>query len=103
MQSPNRSVHPLRRFPASTAFRAADPFHGQIMDLHDASRLPAEVLAQRFDLLSGDATEYALFLVDSVGNLVCWNVGAERLFGYRPDEVMGQHFSRFFSAEDVRN
>ena len=58
-------------------------------------------MAQRFDLLSADTTEYALYLVDPDGRLVCWNLGAERLFGYRPDEVVGQHFSRFFSPEDV--
>jgi PAS domain S-box-containing protein len=33
--------------------------------------------------------------------LLCWNPGAERLFGYHSDEVVGQHFSRFFSPEDV--
>ena len=37
------------------------------------------------------------------GSLLCWNPGAERLFGYRSDEIIGQHFSRFFSPEDVRN
>ena len=35
--------------------------------------------------------------------MLCWNPGAERLFGYRSAEVIGQHFSRFFSPEDVRN
>jgi PAS domain S-box-containing protein len=71
------------------------------MTPHDATNIPPEVLAQQFDLLAADATEYALFLTDPSGRLLCWNPGAERLFGYRTDEVMGQHFSRFFSPEDV--
>src|SRR5687768_15356810 len=71
------------------------------MNPHDAADLPPEALARRFDLLSADATEYALFLTDPFGRLLCWNLGAERLFGYRADEAVGQHFSRFFSPEDV--
>jgi PAS domain S-box-containing protein len=60
-------------------------------------------LVERFDRLAADAREYAIFLVDPGGLLICWNAGAERLFGYRADEIVGQHFSRFFSPEDVRN
>ena len=71
------------------------------MTPHDASTATPDEMDQRFDLLAAGATEYALFLVDPLGKLVCWNLGAERLFGYRTDEVIGQHFSRFFSSEDV--
>ena len=35
--------------------------------------------------------------------MICWNPGAERLFGYQSSEILGQHFSRFFSPEDIRN
>ena len=62
---------------------------------------PPDALSQRFDLLAAGATDYALFLTDQTGLLVCWNQGAERLFGYRTDEAVGQHFSRFFTPEDV--
>jgi PAS domain S-box-containing protein len=65
--------------------------------------LSSRELGERFDLLAADTREYALFLVEPGGKLVCWNPGAERLFGYRADEIVGQHFSRFFSPEDVRN
>ena len=57
----------------------------------------------RFDSLATEAKEYAVFLVEPGGRLICWNPGAERLFGYRADEIIGQHFSRLFSPEDVRN
>jgi PAS domain S-box-containing protein len=54
-------------------------------------------------LLVANVREYAILLVEPGGNLLCWNLGAERIFGYRTDEVIGGHFSRFFSPEDVRN
>jgi PAS domain S-box-containing protein len=44
--------------------------------------------------------EYAIFLLDPEGNVVTWNVGAERLNGYSASEIIGKHFSRFFSSED---
>jgi len=58
-------------------------------------------MGERFDLLATDAKEYAVFLVGLDGDLLCWNTGAERIFGYQSHEIMGQHFSRFFSPEDV--
>src|SRR5436305_795309 len=71
------------------------------MELESATTVTLDVLARRFDLLAAGATEYALFVIDPNGKLVCWNLGAERLFGYRTDEAIGRHFSRFFSPEDV--
>lgn len=71
------------------------------MDSDAEMNLPSDLLAQRFQLLTADATEYALFLIGVDGQLICWNSGAERLFGYRTDEVIGQHFSRFFCPEDI--
>src|SRR5687768_18458162 len=56
---------------------------------------------QRFDLLASDAKEYAVFLVGLDGHLLCWNSGAERIFGYASHEIIGQRFSRFFSPEDI--
>ena len=58
-------------------------------------------MGERFDLLATDAKEYAVFLVGLEGHLLCWNPGAERLFGYQSHEIIGQHFSRFFSPEDI--
>jgi PAS domain S-box-containing protein len=71
------------------------------MNCQDDANLPIDVPTQRFDLLAAGAVEYALFMTDLEGRLLCWNPGAERLFGYRTDEVIGQHFSRFFSPEDI--
>ncbi len=45
--------------------------------------------------------DYAIFLLDPQGNIATWNPGAERIKGYHADEIIGQHFSRFYSSEDV--
>src|SRR2546425_526999 len=44
--------------------------------------------------------EHALFMLDPQGRISHWNAGAQRLKGYSADEVVGQHFSRFFTEED---
>ena len=73
------------------------------MTLQDKNVLSAQELEGRFDLLVADAREYAVFLVAPEGRILCWNPGAERLFGYQSNEIVDEHFSRFFSAEDIRS
>ena len=55
---------------------------------------------QRFRLLVDGAADHALFMLDPQGRISHWNAGAQRLKGYSADEVVGQHFSRFFTEED---
>ncbi len=45
--------------------------------------------------------EYAIYLLDREGHVLTWNPGAERIKGYKADEVLGLHYSRFFTQEDV--
>ncbi|MBW4577111.1 MAG: PAS domain S-box protein [Aphanothece sp. CMT-3BRIN-NPC111] len=52
-------------------------------------------------LLVEGVKDYAIFMLDPNGYIVSWNAGAERIKGYRPEEIIGQHFSRFFTAEDI--
>ena len=54
----------------------------------------------RFRLLVESITDYAIFLLDPEGKVTNWNAGAERIKGYSPAEIVGQHVSRFFSEED---
>jgi PAS domain S-box-containing protein len=55
---------------------------------------------ERFRLLVEHVQEYAIFLLDPDGKVASWNRGAERIKGYRADEILGHDFSRFYSAED---
>ena len=55
---------------------------------------------ERFRLLVESVADYAIFMLDPSGRIMSWNRGAERLKQYRADEIIGQHFSRFYPAED---
>jgi PAS domain S-box-containing protein len=55
---------------------------------------------RRFRLLVEGVTDYAIFMLDPDGIVVNWNPGAERLKGYSSSDILGQHFSRFYSEED---
>jgi PAS domain S-box-containing protein len=57
----------------------------------------------RFELLVEAIADYAIYMLDPEGFVVTWNAGAERIKGYKAVEIVGQHFSRFFTAEDQAN
>lgn len=56
---------------------------------------------ERFRLMSASVKEYAILHLDPQGYITSWNTGAERIKGYRAEEIIGQHFSKFYSPEDV--
>ena len=58
--------------------------------------------ARRFQLLVEAVTDYAIYLLDPNGHVSSWNTGAQRLKGYTVDEILGRHFSVFFTEEDRR-
>ena len=58
---------------------------------------------ERFRLIVSNVKDYANIMLDTEGLIVSWNQGAERIKGYRAAEIIGQHFSRFYGAEDTRN
>ncbi|MBN8967525.1 MAG: PAS domain S-box protein [Rhizobiales bacterium] len=53
-----------------------------------------------FRLLVEGVSDYAIFMLDPTGTVTSWNAGAERIKGYKASEIIGQHFSRFYSPED---
>ena len=55
---------------------------------------------EQFQLLVQGVTDYAIYLLDPGGNVSNWNLGAQRIKGYLPEEIVGQHFSRFYTDED---
>jgi PAS domain S-box-containing protein len=54
-----------------------------------------------YRLLVQGVSDYGIFMLDPTGHVVSWNAGAERIKGYREEEILGQHFSVFYPAEDV--
>jgi PAS domain S-box-containing protein len=65
--------------------------------------MAAEALKEserHFRLLVSGVTDYALYMLDPTGIVTNWNAGGQRIKGYRPEEIIGQHFSRFYSAAD---
>jgi PAS domain S-box-containing protein len=57
--------------------------------------------AEQFRLLVDAVKDYAIFLLDPEGRVVSWNAGAERIKGYTAEEILGEHFSRFYEPDDV--
>ena len=61
----------------------------------------AHAAADPFRLLVEGVKDYGIFMLDPAGHVSSWNPGAEKIKGYKADEVIGKHFSFFYSAEDV--
>ena len=68
-----------------------------------AERMAPSPLDDQFRLLVEAVRDYAIFLLDPQGNIVSWNAGAEHIKGYRAEEIIGRHFSTFYTDEDRRN
>jgi PAS domain S-box-containing protein len=68
-----------------------------------ASVIKLEESERRFRMLVEGVTDYAIFMLDPAGIVVNWNPGAQRIKGYQPAEIVGQHFSRFYTDEDREN
>ena len=58
---------------------------------------------ERFRLLVSEVTDYAILMLDPEGRIASWNAGAARIKGYRSEEIIGQHFSLFYTREDVES
>src|SRR5262249_1814984 len=71
---------------------------GSCIDVTDRKRAERE----RERLLLECIKDYAIYWLTPEGKVASWNGGAERLKGYRADEVIGKSFSRFFPDEEVR-
>ncbi|MBP2557597.1 PAS domain S-box-containing protein [Neorhizobium galegae] len=63
---------------------------------YDVSLLDEE----RYRLLIDAITDYAIYMIDPEGKIVSWNPGAQRFKGYEAWEILGEHFSRFYTPED---
>ena len=66
----------------------------------DTPRTPTLAIDQRLQLLVAGIRDYAIYMLDPEGRVASWNAGAERFKGYTAPEIIGEHFSRFFTPED---
>ena len=74
-----------------------------IRDITDRKLIEEKMLLgeERFRLLIQGVKDYAILMLDPEGRVASWNMGAERIKGYTAEEIIGQHFSRFYLPEDV--
>ncbi|MDB5530414.1 MAG: Histidine kinase [Devosia sp.] len=57
----------------------------------------------RYRLLVDSIVDYAIYMLDPTGTVVSWNAGAQRFKGYEASEIVGQHFSKFYTEDDRRS
>jgi PAS domain S-box-containing protein len=98
------------RFWASVVIDRINDEHGDLIgfakitrdmtDKRDAQQALLEA-ERRFRLLVQGVTDYAIYMLDPDGRVTNWNAGAERIKGYTPDEIVGGHFSTFYTPEDL--
>ena len=97
------------RFWATSLLQPVHDAAGRMLGFADVTRDITERMAaqqallegeRRFRLLVEAVVDYAIYMLDPSGMVVNWNAGAERLKGYRAEEIVGQHFSRFYTRED---
>src|SRR5829696_7813895 len=72
-------------------------------DFGEAPRRSQEILSEseeRFRLLVEGVKDYAIFMLDVEGYVSTWNLGAQRIKGYEAKEIIGEHFSIFYTAEE---
>ncbi len=57
--------------------------------------------AALLSLVVNSVTDYAIFILDASGYVASWNPGAQRIKGYDAEEIIGQHFSKFYPQESI--
>ncbi len=98
------------RFWASVVITAVRDGHGKLhgfvkvtRDLSERHRVEEKLRRseERSRQLVDSVKDYAILLLDTEGRVISWNAGAQRINGYRTEEILGEHFSRLFIPEDV--
>lgn len=98
------------RFWANVVINALRDSKGKLLAFYKITRDLTDRKAQeealrhseeRFRLMVAGVTDYAIFMLDPEGIVTSWNAGAESINGYTYDEIVGRHFSHFYTADDI--
>ena len=75
---------------------------GLVPEAHDnPSKDKVRLSEEHYRMLVGQVKDYAIFMLDPEGRVMSWNEGAQRIKGYSPEEIIGRHFSCFYTPEDI--
>jgi PAS domain S-box-containing protein len=91
------------RFWASVVITRLSDEDGKVIGFGKITRDLTErrIAEQRYRLLVEGVSDYAIFSLDLNGNVTSWNAGAQRIKGYKDFEILGKHFSTFYTPEDA--
>ncbi len=91
------------RFWANVVITAIRDHDGKLLGFGKITRDVTErhEAEQRYRILIDGVTDYAIFSLDRNGNITSWNSGAERIKRYTAEEIIGKHFSQFYTREDA--
>lgn len=92
----------------SAVYDELHEFAGYACILHDATQrkhfeLHLRQSEESFRLMVENVRDYAIFMLDETGHIMTWNEGAKRINGYSSTEIIGKHFSTFYTAEDLES
>src|ERR1700737_3515187 len=91
--------------PRASSYDVGHEFCQVSAKIAEAPNLAEEALRdseEKYRTLLDEIRDYAIFMLDPQGLVVSWNAGAERIKGYRADEIIGHNFSCFFPPEDIK-
>ncbi|HYL82357.1 MAG TPA: PAS domain S-box protein, partial [Candidatus Acidoferrum sp.] len=103
-QSGGERIWRTSYFPVMGGNRKVTNVNFVVYDITERKRAE-ELLRQseeRFRMMVEGVKDYAIFMLDPEGRIVTWNAGAEHIKGYRADEIIGRHFSVFYTPEETQ-
>ena len=93
--------HPRKKPRANSCVVSQAPSAIRDITVRDEAQQQLRVSEEQFRLLVNGVEDYAIFMLDPAGHVVSWNTGAQRIKGYRAEEILNRHFSCFYPPEDV--